>query len=297
MTAIEHVSRSTDVASIVDVLNRDGAIIVDGFLNPSELAELSVEIDGALDLASKLGDNHYTGVNTRRAGRLFGRAPAMVSVALQPQYIESARAILRRPLTMWQGETREEVTAGIQIGMTQAIRIYPGQSAQPLHRDDSSFLWRHDGSGREARLMIIVAVSDFTAENGATMVIPGSAEWDDERQAFDEEAIPAEMKAGSAMMWLGSVYHGGGANRSSQERTGVIMSFDLSYLRQEENQYLSLTEDQIRALPEDIQRLLGWDVGETYTGFIEVDGAMVDPHFLLEDDGVPSAKGLLEATV
>ena len=97
--------------------------------------------------------------------------------------------------------------------MTQAIQILPGQGLQPLHRDDSVWLWRHPNYGREARFQVMVAVSDFTAANGATLVIPGSHKWDDERMQ-QEEAVSAEMSAGDALFFIGSTYHGGGKNTS-----------------------------------------------------------------------------------
>ncbi|WP_274008958.1 phytanoyl-CoA dioxygenase family protein, partial [Escherichia coli] len=74
----------------------------------------------------------------------------------------------------------------IQVGVTQAIQIHPGQGVQPLHRDDSVWLWRHPGYNREARVQIMIAITDFSEENGGTLVIPGSHKWDDERMPKQE---------------------------------------------------------------------------------------------------------------
>ncbi|TIC80031.1 phytanoyl-CoA dioxygenase family protein [Nocardioides sp. GY 10127] len=285
MSGIKHLPGNSTVEDVVAVINADGGVIIDDFLDAEAMEVLLGEIKGALALAKNGIENELTGTSTRRASRLFGRCPKMVDVAMHPLYHDVARAILEKPIQMWYGEMRMTVAPGIQIGMTQAIEIQPGQKAQPLHRDDSAFMWRHPDYGREGRLQIMLAGTDFTEENGATMVIPGSQVWDDERGPKVEEAVPATMKKGSALIWTGSVYHGGGANVSEDDvRIGITMSYDLSNLRQEENMYLSLTDEQIRALPEPVQRLLGWDSGENYMGWVEVDGLMVNPHFLLEDE-------------
>jgi ectoine hydroxylase-related dioxygenase (phytanoyl-CoA dioxygenase family) len=163
-----------------------------------------------------------------------------------------------------------------------------------LHRDDAVFLWRHPTYGREARLQIMVALSDFTADNGATLVIPRSHLWDDDRRPERSEAIPAVMQAGSALLFLGSTYHGGGENcTADQVRTGLTTGLDLSFLRQEENMYLSLPADVVRSYPDEIQRLLGWSAGRNFLGWIEIDGQMTDPIVLLQDAAAQSASNRL----
>jgi ectoine hydroxylase-related dioxygenase (phytanoyl-CoA dioxygenase family) len=89
------------------------------------------------------------------------------------------------------------------------------------------------------------------------------------------------MKAGSALIWLGSVYHGGGANRTAEPRTGVSIGLDAAYLRQEENMYLALAPDVVASYPENIQRLLGWSAGRNAMGWVEIDGQLADPINLL----------------
>jgi ectoine hydroxylase-related dioxygenase (phytanoyl-CoA dioxygenase family) len=130
----------------------------------------------------------------------------------------------------------------------------------------------------------MVAVSDFRADNGGTLVIPGSHKWDDNRQPQREEAIPTEMKAGSALVWLGGTYHAGGINNSNAPRTGITITLDLGYLRQEENQYLSIPLDIVKQYPDQVQRLLGYAASPPFMGWIEIDGVMTDPHVVLEDE-------------
>lgn len=225
------------------------------------------------------------GTQTRRVARIIGRSDTAVEVALHPLFLGAARQILQTPTHVWVGSDRIEMAPDIQLSITQAIQIGPGQGLQPLHRDDATSLWRHPQYGREARLQMMLAISDFTEENGATRVIPGSHQWDDERMPTQEETVAAQMKAGSALLWIGSVYHGGGANTTAAPRTGLTMAYDLAFLRLEENHFLSIPVERVRQLPSEMQRLLGWSASSTLLGWVEIDGQMRDPQELL---GMPA---------
>ncbi len=89
------------------------------------------------------------------------------------------------------------------------------------------------------------AISDFRADNGATLIVPGSHTWPADRQAPPEEVRSAEMPAGSVLFWAGGLLHGAGANVSTDWRYGVILIYSLGWVRQEENQYLDLPPERI----------------------------------------------------
>ena len=112
----------------------------------------------------------------------------------------------------------------------------PGEVAQVMHRDRLS--WQYL-KGIEPQLNTIWAISDFTIENGATRVVPGSYSWPSERQAEPHEIAYAQMERGSVLVYTGSVLHGGGANQTQNDRVGMNLTYCLGWLRQEENQYLS----------------------------------------------------------
>lgn len=269
------------IERIVQVIKRDGGVIISNFISGDTLRTLKAEIDHYLDETPPGTDPDFAGTRTRRVARIIARSDTAVAVALNPLFLEPARKILQTPTHVWLGSDRVEIEPDIQLSGTQAIQIFPGQGLQPLHRDDATSLWRHPQFGREARLQIMLAISDFTEENGATRVIPGSHTWDDERMPTQEETVAAEMSAGSALLWMGSVYHGGGANKSESARTGLSMAYDLAFLRLEENHYLSIPIERVRALPEEMQMLLGWSASKTYLGWVEINGEMRDPRELL----------------
>ncbi|MBD1588850.1 phytanoyl-CoA dioxygenase family protein [Pseudomonas sp. C2L12B] len=277
---------TASVEEVVQVIERDGGVVIADFLDSALLHKLQGEVENALTESSFGQEDGFVGTSTRRASRLFARTKSIVDVASHPLFVGAARHILQKPVGVWFGEELKPVTPMIQVGMTQAIQVHPGQGKQPLHRDDTVFLWRHPEFGREARLQIMVAVTDFTEANGATRVIPGSHLWDDLRPPKQSESVPAEMRAGSAALFVGSLYHGAGMNDSDAPRTGVTMSFDLGHLRQEENQYLSVPINTLKILPEEVQRWLGWETGETFIGYVEKNGKMTSPYLFLESEDV-----------
>jgi ectoine hydroxylase-related dioxygenase (phytanoyl-CoA dioxygenase family) len=115
----------------------------------------------------------------------------------------------------------------------------------------------------------IWALTDFTAANGATRIVPGSHRLDDGLQLAEGDTEPAEMPAGSVLFYTGSLYHGAGANRSDAVRAGINITYAVSWLRQEENQYLSCPAEIARELPDDLLRLMGYARGAYALGYVD----------------------------
>jgi len=114
-----------------------------------------------------------------------------------------------------------------------------------------------------------LALTDFTERNGTTRVIPGSHRFEDKLELSVEDAEPAEMEAGSVFLYTGALYHGGGANESDATRSGVNITYARSWLRQEENQYLSVPREIARDLPVPLLRLMGYARGAYALGYID----------------------------
>jgi ectoine hydroxylase-related dioxygenase (phytanoyl-CoA dioxygenase family) len=281
LTTLPNTASVDDVCEIID---HDGGVIVKDMVAPDTLAGLCADLEPFLTGVG-WGQDEFSGTQTRRVGAIFARTRHAAPIVTHPLFYGAAEHYLQNPVEAWVGDDRTETVASIQIGATQAIRIHPGEGAQPLHRDDLVFQWRHPTYGREARVQTMVAMSDFTTENGGTLVVPGSHRWDDQRMPQPDEAVSTEMTAGSALLWIGSLYHAGGTNRSAVHRTGLTLTLDLGFLRQEENQYLVVPIDVVKEYPETIQRLLGYNACPPLMGWVEVDGQMNDPHVILEDWG------------
>jgi hypothetical protein len=292
MAELTRLSCGDGVDAVVAALERDGGVVIEGFLAPETLAGLGADLLPLLQRQAE-GRDRFAGFQTRRLGALFAHTRHCAAIATHPLYLPAAKHFLCRPRDLWVGDRRVPMAADVRIGVTQAIQIGPGQAAQPLHRDDTVFLWRHPTGGHEGRVQVICAVTDFTTENGGTLVIPGSHLWDDERRPQMSEAMPTVMKAGSALIFLGSTFHAGGANVTADEwRTAAGLALDASNVRQEENMYLALRPEVVASYPEEIQRLLGWSAGTNHMGWVEVDGQMIDPIHLLRGPGGATLKGV-----
>jgi ectoine hydroxylase-related dioxygenase (phytanoyl-CoA dioxygenase family) len=146
--------------------------------------------------------------------------------------------------------------AGVQPALERGLKVlHYEQGIYPLPRD------------REVMITAMWALDDFTAANGATLLVPRSHELRDGKPHLTD-AIPAEMPAGSVLIFLGRLGHAGGANISDHPRTGVIIDYVQPWLRPCEAHSLSADLDHVRALPEWLQELLGFNQSTPYLGFI-----------------------------
>ena len=272
VTTLTTLPASAAIDEAIEAVEAAGAVIIEDFIDPGTLAGLWEDLRADLERTAD-GDGRLVGEKTRILPGLVRRSAHSVTVLRQPHFLGAARHYLQRPVRAWLGEQRIEFVPTIQLGISRAIQIQPGVPVQGLHRDDTAHLRTHPGP--ESRVQVMIAASEFTARNGATRVIPGSHRWDDERGPREDEAVPAEMRAGSALLWLGSTYHGAGANNSEGPRTGLSYALDLGNLRQEENQYLSIPLDVVRGYPEDVQRLLGYEPCPPMCGLYELDDPML----------------------
>ncbi len=282
MADLTRLSGAAALDAVITVIERDGGVIVEDFLPPAIIAELKTDLLPKIAAVSA-GRDDFSGLKTRRMSALFAKTRRVADVVTHPLLLGAAEHFINAPVVYGSGEHARSVRPGLRIGGSQLIQIGPGEGAQPLHRDHWALLWRYPDYGRQVRLQIMVAVSDFTDENGATQVVPGSHTWSEGRVADPSEAVPAAMEAGSALLFLGSTHHGGGTNRTAdQYRTGLTTGLDSAAVRQEENMYLALGPEVVKSYPEQVQRLLGWSyMPETYTGWVEIDGEMADPIRLL----------------
>ena len=156
-----------------------------------------------------------------------------------------------------------------QLHCTQLIEVGPNSAPQLIHRDQWAFDLFQFPAGFDSTFSTMWAMTDFTPENGATRVIPGSHEHEDALQYAIEDTIPAVMDKGSVLLYTGSLYHGAGENSTRDWRIGLIIHYSLAWLRQEENQYLGTPAEVLQKLPEPLLRLMGYSMGAYSLGFID----------------------------
>jgi ectoine hydroxylase-related dioxygenase (phytanoyl-CoA dioxygenase family) len=204
------------------------------------------------------GRTDFLGHATRRVGALVARSP-------------SARALITNPTVLDVLDlTLADHGSTFQLDLTQLIDIGPGEPAQMIHRDHWSFDHYPFPVGFEAEIATMWAATDFTEEMGATRLIVGSHRWEEEPDTIDPSLTTAAVMAkGSLLLYVGSIFHGGGANNSSVHRIGVNIGYSLGWLRQEENQYLACPTDIARTLPEGLLRLMGYQRGSFAIGYVD----------------------------
>ena len=161
-----------------------------------------------------------------------------------------------------------------------SISIDPGETHQPIHVDDATFFGIVNSSGagdsalfdrprlyqggwrKPILINAMVALCDFTEENGATRVVPGSNRLPyplaEDSGTWLRESVPAVMTKGSVCFVEGQCVHGGGPNTTAdQRRHAVAVSYCAGYLRTQENFLLSLAPETVAGFPDELQHLLG----------------------------------------
>lgn len=157
--------------------------------------------------------------------------------------------------------------SGCLISSLSSIAIDPGETAQPIHSDDQVIPL--DKPHRSIVCNSMWALTDFTDANGATRLVPGSHKKPSPEYGGRYETIPAEMKKGSVLIWDGSLWHGGGANRTDKRRTGIAMNYCAGFIRQQENQQLGLAPELVRTFSPRLQELIGYGVYQGLIGHID----------------------------
>jgi ectoine hydroxylase-related dioxygenase (phytanoyl-CoA dioxygenase family) len=231
-------------------LERDGYVVLEGIVDDVTVDRARDELTALLP-STPYGRQGFEGFKTQRVYALFGKTRSLDALATHPRVL----AILDHVL----GEYQLSAPTGIAIG--------PGETAQPLHPDDAIYPWPRPHP--ELVVNIMWPLVDFTEANGATRMIPGSQHWIDERPAPDQETIAVEAKAGSALVYLGNVWHGGGANTTDGVRLGVVLHYARAWLRPVENHVLVCPPEVARELPERLQELLGYNIAHPFMGYVD----------------------------
>jgi ectoine hydroxylase-related dioxygenase (phytanoyl-CoA dioxygenase family) len=252
MTAVTGPALRTEasVDAVVDALDRDGWALVEHVMTPEAVSQARADFAEIL-ASTPYGRDDFEGRKTRRVYALFAKTRSFDAPATDPLVL----GVLDRVL----GHYQLSAPTGIEIG--------PGERAQPLHPDDAIYpLPRpHD----EIVVNAMWPLCDFTADNGGTVLVPGSHRWASEVPTADTPTITIEMPAGSLLLYRGSLWHGGGANHTEHPRLGVVVHYAASWLRPVENHVLVVPPDRARDLPERLQELLGYNIHPPFTGYVD----------------------------
>ena len=253
--SLKHFPATVSADEVAAALAQDGAAIIDQLVTPKVMDKVAEELRPFID-ATRFGPDNFAGRRTKRTGGLVARSQGCRDLVMNPLVLATTKKVLSHAMSF-------------QLHLTQVIAIGSGEPAQPIHRDQWAFDFFPFPKGYEVQCNTLWAMTDFTEQNGATRLGPGSNHFDDKLQFSEKDSVAAEMAKGSVLFYTGAVYHGGGANRSEATRVGINITYNVSWLRQEENQYLSVPLEIARTLPVDLLRLMGYARGAYALGYVD----------------------------
>ncbi len=240
-------ARMTVADGIAQQLQDSGYAVIPGLMSQQAVTAAKAELGALLD-GARWGSG-FDGTRTKRVWAPLAVTRCLDQVALAPVVLDAVE---------------QAIGPGAQFGNTCAIQVHPGQQAQVLHCEQGIYPLPRD---RDVMVTALWALDDFTAANGATRIVPGSHLRPAGKPAA-AEAVPAEMPAGSVLLFSGRLYHGGGANTTVRPRLGVVIDYIQPWLRPCEAHTLSASHAEARQLPQRLQELLGFNQPTPYLGFV-----------------------------
>jgi len=232
----------------------EGFTILEDVIETTLLDEIEADLDRLeIELGIVPADNFFEGVRTVRIYNLLVHGSTFESIPVHSRVLPVVEGVL---------------DDGLLVSSLSSIAIGPDEAAQMIHADDQLIPLPRPHVPIICNTMW--AVTDFTEANGATRLVPGSHLWVN-APGFPEDhaTIPAEMSRGSVLVWVGSLWHGGGANTTSTRRTGIAMNYCAGYIRQQENQQLGIPADVARRFSPRLQELIGYSVYRGLVGHID----------------------------
>jgi ectoine hydroxylase-related dioxygenase (phytanoyl-CoA dioxygenase family) len=249
MAAIPAATSSAD--EVARRLVADGYVVVSGMMSDAEVEAARADLGRVLE-ATKTGRNPFEGFATQRIYALFAKTRTFDQAAIHPLLLQ----------------VLDHVLGHYQLSAPVGIRIGPGEKAQVLHTDD--MIYPIPQPHPPVVVNTMWPLDEFTEQNGATRFIAGSHQWEPGRHPTADDALSfATVSPGSAMFYLGSLWHGGGANRTSRPRLGVILEYAAGWLRQQENHCLAVPRSTVRLLPERLAELLGYNIYPPFVGYVD----------------------------
>jgi ectoine hydroxylase-related dioxygenase (phytanoyl-CoA dioxygenase family) len=227
-------------------------VVLPGLLSPSQIDRLKTELAPYLR-GTLFGRNDFEGFSTERVYALLAKAPAVAELVEHPAVLALVDQVL---------------APNYLLSANLAIKLYPGETRQRLHHDDG--FYRVPRPRPAFGVSAIWAIDEFTADNGATEIIPGSQHWGPEVPAEDDPRIESVlMPAGSVVVFLGTLYHRGGANQSPEPRLAITPQYCEPWLRQIEQQVLAVPPEIAARYSERVQQLLGYSIHSAFMGYVD----------------------------
>ncbi|HWL88335.1 MAG TPA: phytanoyl-CoA dioxygenase family protein [Polyangiaceae bacterium] len=242
------------LAEHLERIERDGYTIVEQAIEPELVAELSADLERLeRELDAAPAKNLFEGTRTVRIYNLLARGKLYERVPVHEKVLPIVEKVLDK---------------GCLVSSLSSVAIGPDEVAQPIHSDDQIIPLGKPHAPIICNTMW--ALTDFTADNGATRLIPGSHKRDRSPElGAAYETVAAEMPRGSVLVFNGSLWHGGGANRTGARRVGIATNYCAGFIRQQENQQLGIPLEIARGFSPRLRKLVGYGIYRGLIGHID----------------------------
>lgn len=256
--SLTHLPPTATSLQVLDLLRADGACIIDELASPGLMNQVAAEMEPHIRIAPEPQGGDPAESRIRRTGALIARSPAIRKLVTDPLILETAEGLLNK-------------ASSYQVHVTQVISVFPGGVDQRLHRDQEAWDSFPFPTDYDMQCNTMWALTDFSAENGATRIVRGTHLLPP--NATPDEATAgrvveqAAMKQGSVLVFTGKVFHGAAANKTDKVRHGIDIDYCVGWVRQEENQYLATPIEVAKTLDEALLRLMGYQLGTGTLGY------------------------------
>ena len=237
------------VASLMETVHDQGYVVIPEVIGKEQIQTIKDEM---LPMFEFSGRNDFEGYKTRRLYSVIEKTLCCNPLVEHPLVLSLLDQVLQ---------------PNYLLSQLQVINIHPDEVRQPLHHDDGFYPLPRPRAPLSAAT--IWALDDFTEENGATLVLPNSHTWDNQSpDENDVRLVPAVMPAGSLIFFVGTLWHGAGANNSDQTRMAATAQYCEPWARQQENYSLAISRERAKLCSEDIQDMLGYSMLFPFIGFV-----------------------------
>jgi ectoine hydroxylase-related dioxygenase (phytanoyl-CoA dioxygenase family) len=266
MTTIDASDLQERLATHRRELDEQGYTIVEHAIDEEMVDEVRRAVDRLEEaVGGRVGQDRFRGRSTIKIQNLLAKDAVFRRLAMNEMTRHLAEHVLG---------------PGFLLSTVQSMDILPGELHQPIHVDDMYYGSMIGRPHLPVACNTVWAIDDFTADNGATVVVPGSHLWDDAPGANIDEIIArvdelpegrvsAVMPKGSVVVFHGALWHGGGANTSSGRRIAIAVNHCSGWIRPEHNNTLIIPTDVVRTFEPELQVMLGFGVYERVIGRID----------------------------
>ena len=250
---------SEEIESAINALiDGPGYFLFESIFDNEEIAQANKIINQHSD--NNIGATHFHGAHSdkihlqRRVWNLLNKGKIFVDMVQHHAVMKVFSKILGNNFI---------------LGSYAANRLLPGAPGQEPHLDYPYWdMYKLDefpigiNSSYHMNCQSLIALHDFTAENGATAVVPNSQKRGayPTQEAFNKEFIQTTCPSGSMLLFVGMTWHCSMPNNSNEERTSILGQYLPKFVKPMEDLGRSVASEITASATPELRQLLGMDL-------------------------------------